>query len=91
MLDFSRSRVGPLLADNPFLKGMMTDTDTTGLKRIGEAHIYFRGMKSTVGMKSVPADMIVLDQDILTVDPQDIMDIVVEQTWLGGKLVYERQ
>ncbi len=36
------------------------------------------------------ADMIVLDQDILTVDPDHIMDINVEQTWLGGKLVYER-
>lgn len=35
------------------------------------------------------ADMIVLDQDILTIDPAHIMDIQVEQTWLGGKLVYE--
>jgi len=35
------------------------------------------------------ADMIVLDQDILTIDPAHIMDINVEQTWLGGKLVYE--
>ncbi len=35
------------------------------------------------------ADMIVLDQDILTIDPDHIMDIKVEQTWLGGKLVYE--
>ena len=36
------------------------------------------------------ADMIVLDQDILTIDPAHIMDIQVEQTWLGGKLVYEK-
>jgi predicted amidohydrolase YtcJ len=36
------------------------------------------------------ADMIVLDQDILTIDPDHIMDINVEQTWLGGKMVYER-
>jgi len=35
------------------------------------------------------ADMIVLDQDILTIDPDHIMDIRIEQTWLGGKLVYE--
>jgi hypothetical protein len=62
VLDFSRSRVGPLLADNPFLAQRMTDTDTVGLKRIGDAHLYFRGMKSTVGMKSVPADMIVFDE-----------------------------
>lgn len=37
------------------------------------------------------ADMIVLDQDILEVDAAHIMDIRVDQTWLGGKLVYERQ
>jgi hypothetical protein len=37
------------------------------------------------------ADMIVLDQDILAIDPDHIMDIRVLQTWLGGKLVYERQ
>ncbi len=37
------------------------------------------------------ADMIVLDQDILAIDPAHIMDTNVLQTWLGGKLVYERQ
>ncbi len=37
------------------------------------------------------ADMIVLDQDILTIDPEHIMHINVEQTWLGGQLVYQRQ
>lgn len=37
------------------------------------------------------ADMIVLDRDILTINPDDIMDVEVEQTWLGGTLVYERQ
>lgn len=36
------------------------------------------------------ADMIVLDRDILTIDPDHIMDINVDQTWLGGKLVYDR-
>jgi predicted amidohydrolase YtcJ len=35
--------------------------------------------------------MIVLDQDILTIDPDHIMDINVEQTWLERKLVCERQ
>jgi phage terminase large subunit GpA-like protein len=60
-LDLSKTRVSPLLADNPFLAKMMTDTDTAGLKRIGEAYLYLRGMKSSVGLKSVPADLIVLD------------------------------
>jgi len=62
VLEFSKSRVGPFLSDNPFLAKQMTDTDTAGLKRIGDAHLYLRGMQSTVGMKSVPADMIVFDE-----------------------------
>src|SRR2546427_7704 len=62
VLDFSKSRVAPLLADNPFLGRLITDTDTAGLKRIGSAHLYLRGMQSTVGLKSVPADMLVFDE-----------------------------
>ena len=62
VLEFSKSRVGPLLGDNPFLDRSLHDTDTAGLKRIGNAHLYLRGMQSTVGMKSVPADMIVFDE-----------------------------
>ena len=62
VIDFSKSRVGPLIADNTFLSRLMKDTDTAGLKRIGEAHLYLRGMQSTVGMKSVPGDLIVFDE-----------------------------
>ena len=62
VLEFSKSRVGPLLDDNPLLSKLMTDTDSAGLKRIGDAHLYLRGMQSTVGMKSVPADMVVFDE-----------------------------
>ena len=36
------------------------------------------------------ADMIVLSNDILTIDPGRIMDIEVEQTYVNGKLVYEK-
>lgn len=36
------------------------------------------------------ADMIVLSDDILTVDEGKIMDILVEQTYVDGKLVYSR-
>lgn len=34
------------------------------------------------------ADMVVLSDDLLTIDPERIMDVEVEQTWLGGRLVY---
>jgi predicted amidohydrolase YtcJ len=35
------------------------------------------------------ADIIVLDRDLLSVNPEHIMDTRVLQTWLGGTLVYE--
>jgi len=62
VLEFSKSRVGPLVADNAFLQRELRDTDTAGLKRIGDAHLYLRGMQSTVGMKSIPVDMVVFDE-----------------------------
>ncbi len=36
------------------------------------------------------ADMVVLSDDILTIDFEEIMDIEVEQTYIGGKLVYQQ-
>jgi phage terminase large subunit GpA-like protein len=62
VMDFSKSRVGPLLAENPFLAKLMTDTDTAGLKKIGNAYLYLRGMQSSVGLKSVPADLLIFDE-----------------------------
>ncbi len=62
VIEFSKSRVGPLILENPFLKKLVRDTDTAGLKRIGDAHLYLRGMKSPVGMKSIPVDMLVFDE-----------------------------
>ena len=35
------------------------------------------------------ADLVVLDQDLLAIDPEKIMGTKVLQTWLGGRLVYE--
>ncbi len=34
------------------------------------------------------ADMILLSDDLLTIDPERIMDVQVEKTWIGGELVY---
>jgi len=36
------------------------------------------------------ADLIVLDRDISAVSGEELMDVAVDQTWLGGNLVYER-
>jgi hypothetical protein len=62
VLEFSKSRVSPLVSDNPFLLRALTDTDTAGLKRIGDAYLYLRGMQSSIGMKSIPLDMLVFDE-----------------------------
>ena len=35
------------------------------------------------------ADMVVLSDDILTIDSEEIMDIEIEQTYVGGELVYQ--
>ena len=35
------------------------------------------------------ADMVVLSDDILIIDPEEIMDIEIEQTYVGGELVYQ--
>lgn len=37
------------------------------------------------------ADLILLDQDLLEIDTDHIMNTNVVQTWLDGKLVYQRQ
>ena len=36
------------------------------------------------------ASFIVLDRDIFSIDPNDIDELVVEQTWIQGEKVYER-
>lgn len=46
VLEFSKARVTPLLQVNAFLSRLISDTDTAGLKRIGAAYLYLRGMQS---------------------------------------------
>ena len=36
------------------------------------------------------ADMIVLSDDLLTIDPERILDVLVEKTIVGGRVVFER-
>ena len=36
------------------------------------------------------ADMIVLSEDLLTIDPERILDVVVEKTIVGGRVLFER-
>jgi hypothetical protein len=55
VLDFSKGRISPLIADNPETIGRwVTDTDAKGIKRIWNTSLYLRGMVSRVGLKSIP-------------------------------------
>lgn len=63
MLEFTKGRFNPLIDDNPDTIGSwIRDTDSASIKQIWDSLIYFRGMQSRVGMKSVPADLIVIDE-----------------------------
>ena len=47
------------------------------------------GIKGTLEAGKL-ADLVVLSQDLLTVDPERIMDTRVDLTVLGGRVVYRR-
>jgi len=68
--DFSKARFGPMVAENTAFAGLVSDTDSAGLKRIGSTHIYFRAAgaigsstKATLSkLKSIPVDRLYLDE-----------------------------
>ncbi|HUG82480.1 MAG TPA: amidohydrolase [Bryobacterales bacterium] len=59
------------------------------LYTINNAHLMFQEKQKGSLEKGKLADLIVLDRDILTCPLDQVKDIQVEQTYLGGKLVYE--
>ncbi len=67
--DFSRARFSRVL-ENPALKPLVTDTDSIGLKRIGEGFAYFRAASwdatkegiGSPGLKSIPVDELIEDE-----------------------------
>lgn len=62
--DFSRSRAKPIIIESPHFKTVISkdDIDSTEIRQIGNGLLYFRGMKSTSRMKSVPADFLIFDE-----------------------------
>lgn len=76
--DFSKARIDPLVSENPDTIGQwIKDTDATNIKRIWNCFLYLRGMKSRVGLKSVPADFIVYDE--LDEASQNMVDMADER------------
>lgn len=76
--DFSKGRIDPLIDENPDTIGKwLRDTDAANIKRIWNAFLYLRGMKSRVGLKSIPVDIIILDE--LDEAPQNAVDMALER------------
>lgn len=76
--DFSKGRVQPLIEDNPDSIGAwIQNTDSANIKKIWKAFLYFRGMKSRVGLKSVPIDFTIFDE--LDEAPQNAIDMAMER------------
>ncbi len=62
-LDVAKGRVNPLVEQNAETLGQwIRETDSASLKQIWGAFVYFRGMRSRTGLKSVPIDFLVCDE-----------------------------
>ncbi len=75
VLEFSKSRVAPIIRDSPHIRSIVDDVDSVSLRQVGRGFLYFRGMRSKIRMKSVPADMLVFDElDEVSVDQFELAD-----------------
>jgi hypothetical protein len=62
VMDFSKTRVGPIVANSPHLSEVTGRSDSLGLRQVNNGWLYFRGMRSKVAMKSIPADFLIFDE-----------------------------
>ena len=60
--DFSAGRMNPAIEDSPHLAGLFTDVSNVGHKRAGNRSVYIRGSQRRTGLKSVPVDLLVIDE-----------------------------
>ena len=78
VIDFSKGRVTPLIEDNPETIGSwVRETDAANIKQVWNAFLYFRGMRSRAGLKSVPIDFLILDETDEA--PQNAIDMAMER------------
>jgi phage terminase large subunit GpA-like protein len=60
--DFSAGRVNPAIEESERLSGLFTDVQNVGHKRAGSRSVYIRGSQRRTGLKSVPADLLIIDE-----------------------------
>jgi predicted amidohydrolase YtcJ len=58
---------------------------------IGGAYAAFAEDRIGSLTKGKRADFLIIEEDIMLIEPGAIRDIVVEQTWLGGRPVFVRK
>jgi len=61
-----------------------------GYTRNAAYFTFEEAIKGTIEVGKL-ADLVVLEADPLTQSPEELLTLKVEQTWLGGKRVYQRQ
>ena len=76
--DLSKTRLTPLIEDNPDTIGQwVKDTDAANVKKIWNTFLYLRGMRSRIGIKSIPIDFEVFDE--LDEAPQNAVEMALER------------
>lgn len=60
--DFVEARVLPAFDESQYLESRRGTPDNTGLIRLGDGFVYWRASGSTTNLKSVDADLVVLDE-----------------------------
>jgi hypothetical protein len=65
--EFSKSKAQSIVDENPIIASWIgssgpDSTNTANIKKIGNSLLYFRGMQSRIGLKTITVDMIVFDE-----------------------------
>ena len=85
--EFSKGRVAPIIDESPHLKSIVDKQDAIGLRQVGRGFLYFRGMRSSIRTKSVPADFIVFDElDEVTDDQESQADQRINHSSLRWRM-----
>ena len=82
VLEFSKGRIKPLIEENQHIADWIRDTDSASIKQIHKAFLYMLGMRSTIEVKNIPANMLVFDE--FDEAPQISFDKAIER--LGGQM-----
>ncbi len=82
----------PRWTDQPLhLEQRISREQAIRLYTINNAYLMFQENEKGSLEKGKLADFIILKKDILTCSLEDVRDMKVEQTYLGGKLIYQSQ